>query len=94
MKQEFDKYMDNFKTLPLKEKKDICLEQLKLIAGLTNSMCSELDVQNEVLVTTDITEAYNSEDDFVEAVVVYLNSIQNSLCDFTNALTDYMEKNS
>ena len=91
---EFNEYFDEFKKDSLENKKKVALDQLKLIAALTNEMCKELNVDNEVIVNKDIIEATDdcSEEDFVEAVVVYASSIQNSLCDFADKLTDVLEK--
>ena len=91
---EFDKYMEEFKNNSIQEKKEIALEQLKLISVLTNQMCEELSVKNDIIITKDVLEAKNgncSEEDFVEAVVVYASSIQNSLCDFADKLTEILE---
>ena len=94
---EFEQYMEEFKNNSLEEKKSIALEQLKLISGLTNKMCEEVGVKNEIIVTPDIVEATkenSKEEDFVEAVVVYASSIQNSICDFVDKFTEVLEKKS
>ena len=94
---EFEQYMEEFKNNSLEEKKSIALEQLKLISGLTNKMCEEVGVKNEIIVTPDIVEAAKEnrkEEDFVEAVVVYASSIQNSICDFVDKFTEVLEKKS
>ena len=94
---EFEQYMEEFKNNSLEEKKSIALEQLKLISGLTNKMCEEVGVKNEIIVTPDIVEAAkenSKEEDFVEAVVVYASSIQNSICDFVDKFTEVLEKKS
>ncbi len=90
-KEDFNEYMEFFKSQPLKEKQDIIIEQLKMLMGLTNSMCKELNVNNEILLNKEIADLNNkdyTEDDFAEALIVYINSIQNSLCDFNNHLSD------
>ena len=94
---EYEQYMEEFKNNSLEEKKSIALEQLKLISGLTNKMCEEVGVKNEIIVTPDIVEAAkenSKEEDFVEAVVVYASSIQNSICDFVDKFTEVLEKKS
>ena len=93
--EDFNKYMEEFKNYSLVDKKKVALEQLKIIVGLTNTLCSELGVNNEPLITKDIIEAHEnieSEDDFVEGIVVYTNSIQRSLCDFIDEMTNILEK--
>ena len=91
---DFNNYMNEFKQNSLEEKRKISLDQLKIIASLTNTMCNELGIENDLLVTKDIVEAQGeniSEDDYVESVVVYTSSIQNSLCDFVDKMTEILE---
>ena len=90
---EFNKYMEEFKKNSLEEKRKISLDQLKIIASLTNTMCNELGVKNDLIITKDVLEAEKniSEDDYVEAVVVYTSSIQNSLCDFIDKMSEILE---
>lgn len=93
--KNFDEYMDFYKKQPLSEKRDIIYNQLKLLASLTNKMCDEINAENEVLLNKELLDLKTddaSEDDFLEAIVVLINSIQNSLCDFDLKLTDIMEK--
>ena len=71
--KEFNQYMEQFKENSLKEKKEIALEQLKIITGLTNAMCIELGCANEMIITKDVLEGQKnkeSEEDFVEAVTI------------------------
>ena len=94
---ELETYMQEYKAKTLEEKKSIALEQLKLLASLTNKMCEEVGIENELFITKDIVEALDkncSEEDFVEAVVVFASSIQNSLCDFTDKFTEILEEKS
>ena len=93
--KNFDEYMDFYKKQPLDEKRDIVYNQLKILASLTNKMCEEINVDNEVLLNKELLDLKRddvSEDDFLEAIIVLVNSIQNSLCDFDLKLTDIMEK--
>lgn len=79
-----DEYIKYFKSLSLKEKQSIILDELKMIMGLTNQMCKEIGTNNEILLNN-----YNyTEDDFSEAVITYICSIKNSLCDFNDKLTE------
>lgn len=90
----FDEYMKSFKKQPLKEKQNIVIGQLKILATITNTMCKELNIQNELMLNRellDLNKEYYTEDDFAEAIIVYINSIQNSLCDFDNKLSVIFE---
>ncbi len=94
MKEDFNEYMVYFKALPLKEKQGIIIDQLKLLTTLTNKMCNEIGTTNEMIITKDIADllqADYSEDDFAEAVITLVNSIQNSICDFDLKLSEISE---
>lgn len=93
--KNFDEYMEFYKKQPLAEKRDIIMGQLKILASLTNKMCTELNVDNKLLISKELVDVNNgdySEDDFLEATITLINSVQNSLCDFDLKLTDIMEK--
>ena len=93
--ENFEEYMKFFKAQPLKEKQSIILDQLKILTSFSNSMCKELNLNNEVLVDrelVDVTQDNYTEDDFAEAVVVYINSIQNSICDYVDGIDELLDK--
>ena len=52
-------------------------------------MCQEIGAENEMLITKDelLSENY-TEDDFANALITLINSIQNSICDFDLKLAD------
>ena len=91
---DFNKYMEDFKTNSIQEKKEIALEQLKMINILATNMRENIGAKSEIIIEKNNVEKLDgncSEDDFVEAVVVYASSIQNSLCDFSDELTRILE---
>ncbi len=95
MEEDFNEYMVYFKGLPLKEKQGIIIDQLKMLTSLTNKMCEEIGTQNEMIITNDINDVNKdnySEDDFAEAVITLVNSIQNSICDFSLKLKEINDK--
>ncbi len=95
MKEDFNEYMVYFKGLPLKEKQGIIIDQLKLLTTLTNKMCTEIGAPNDIILTGDVVDVLKdnySEDDFAEAVITLVNSVQNSICDFDTKLTEISEK--
>lgn len=94
MNEEFNQYITQFKSKPLQEKRSIVIDQLKILAQLTNKMCTELNVKNEILLNKellDLNKDNYTEEDFTEAAIVLISSIQNSLCDFDLKLTDIFE---
>lgn len=95
MEQNFDEYMEDYKKLPLKEKQNIIFEQLKILTSLTEKMCDEIGAENELILSNELTDLSKddyTEDDFAEAVITLVNSIQNSLCDFSLKLTEINEQ--
>lgn len=85
IKEDFNEYMESFKKLTLKEKQDIIIEQLKLISSLVGKMCESEDIKSEFLFNKEIIDLNKeeyTEDDFAEALIVYINIIQNTLCDY------------
>lgn len=93
--ENFNKYMIFFKEQPLKEKQNIIIEQLKMLTTLTNTMCKEVNVDNKVIFNEELLEIQKenyTENDFADVLIVLINSIQNSLCDFDNRLTEILEK--
>lgn len=89
--ENFNEYMEFFKSQPLKEKQSIIVDQMKILAGFTNSLCEEVGAKSEMLINReliDLNKENYTEDDFAEAVIVLVNSIQNSICDLSNTLAD------
>ena len=95
MEDNFEQYMDYYKKLPLKNKQKIALNQLKMLSQMTNKMCNELNINNEIIMTQELIEVSKEEyieDEYSNALIVLINSIQNSLCDFDIKLTELLEK--
>lgn len=95
MNEDINEYMKFFKEQPLKEKQSIIYEQLQMLAGFTNSLCTELQIDNEPLLNREVLDLKKdeyTEDDFAEAVIVMINSIQNSICDYANGISDILDK--
>lgn len=95
MNEDINEYMIFFKNQTLKEKQSVIYEQLQLLVGLTNNMCNELNIPNEPILNKEILDLKKddyTEDDFAEAIIVLINSIQNSICDYSNGISDLLDK--
>ena len=70
-------------------------EKLELTKQLMDLIVNkELNVDNELILNRellDLNQDNYTEDDFTEAAIVLINSIQNSLCDFDLKLTTIFE---
>ena len=91
----FDEYMSQFKEMSIEEKRKIIINQIKVITILSNDMCKSIGVNNELILNKDLL--YKSEDDyteenFINSLLVLINSIQNSLSDFNIGLDTLMDK--
>lgn len=96
MKREetIDEYMEYFKSLTLREKQGVVIDQLKMLASSSSAICKEIGSDNEVLANKellDVNKDSYTEDDFAEAVVVLVNSVQNSFCDFHLKLAEIIK---
>lgn len=85
MTEDFTKYIEDFKAKPLKEKQTITIEQLKLLISLAEKMCESKGIKSEFLFNSellDLNQKTYTPDDYVEALIVYINILQNYLCDY------------
>lgn len=90
----YEEYIEYFKGLPLKQKQEIIIDELKMLTAMTNKMCKEIDAENSVILSKEVIDVNKedyTEDDFSEAVITYICSIKNSLDDFNVKLTDISE---
>lgn len=95
MEENINEYMEFFKKQNLKEKQSIIYEQLQMLAGFTNDLCKEFEIPNEIIVNRELLDLKKNdytEDDFAEAIIVLINSVQNSIVDFSNGLSDMIDK--
>ena len=95
MNEDINEYMTFFKEQSLKEKQSIIYEQLQMLASFTNNLCNELNIPNEILMNRELLDLKNdnyTEDDFAEAIIVLINSIQNSICDYSNGIFQLLDK--
>ncbi len=91
---EFEKYMEAFKELTTEEKEKEDLEHLKFLSSYCNLMCKETNIANEVIlnkVLLDTEKKTFTVDDLLESIIVYTNSIQNSLDDYNIGVDEYLE---
>lgn len=80
--EKFDKYVELFKQLPLEEKRKIVLKESKELLAFFSELN---DSKNEILINREILDAEKenvSEDDYVEALFVYINSLKELIGDY------------
>lgn len=79
----FDEYVSAFCDLDLVQKKEMVLKEIKETLAVTQKIANDIGNNNELLINKEVLDARDlencSEDDFYEALFVYIHSIQESL---------------
>ena len=94
MQSEFDSYIDGVKNKPLEEKQRLLFKQLTSIASLTNTMCRTIGIESHLLVNDELMNIMKNdytEDEYITALMALTSSIQESLCDFDDKISDIVE---
>lgn len=87
----FDNYVEKYKNLPLKEKKDLVEKQIEELLVVLNASNERYGNNPKILFNREILDLKkedSTEDDFVEAMFVYSYSIKELLA----SLVDGLEK--
>jgi len=87
----FKNYIDSYKKLATDDKKEQIIEELKSILVMTEKMCADMKIIHEPLVnkeTLDLSNKHTSEDEYLEAVFVYVQSVKDSLGTYGTKMTD------
>lgn len=62
---------------------------------LTGFLCKELNIPNEPILNKEILDLKKedyTEEDFAKAMFVLINSIQNSVCDYSIGISELLDK--
>lgn len=97
MKQSetFNEYVELFKKMPLDKKKRLVNEEIKRLWGFLIKLNEDMGVKEKTLYNREILDLNKkeiSDDDFVEAMFVYVHSIEESLGSFTCKIADIIYK--
>lgn len=82
--KSFDLYVESYKKLPLSDKKEIVVEEIYSIFSLFEKLNTKPHQEYKVLFNREILDLKKenaTEDDFVEAMFVYINMIEEMLSD-------------
>ncbi len=91
----FDELVSSYKMLPLQEKKTIAHEEIKKTLAFIEKAKTDLNINKEILLNREILDLNSnniSDEDFVEAVFVYIHAIQESLGDYFEVVSKYLYK--
>ena len=93
--EEFNKYVESYKKLPLQEKKEIINVEIKKLLAFIEKAKMDINLKEKILFNREILDLNKdivSDDDFVEAMFVYVHSIQESLGEYFNEISKYLYK--
>lgn len=93
--ENFNAYVESYKKLPLQEKKDIVNTEVKKLLAFIEKAKMDVNVKDEILFNREILDLNKenvSDDDFVEAMFVYIHAIQESLGEYFNEVSKYLYK--
>ena len=93
--ENFNKYVESYKKLPLQEKKEIVNTEIKKLLAFVEKAKMDVNAKGEMLFNREILDLNKevvSDDDFVEAMFVYVHAIQESLGEYFNAVSKYLYK--
>lgn len=93
--EKFNNYVEAYKQLPLQEKKNIVNDEVKKLLAIIEKAKSDIGLQSQLLLNKEILDLNRdsvSDDDFVEAMFVYIHTIQESLGDYFNEIVKYLYK--
>ena len=85
----FEEYLTNFDRQNSLEKRHIIVEQLKIINKFTSSMCTNLNLNPGLI--SNLRNNNTNDEDFYHDLIILINSMQDSLCNFSDKFTDIME---
>lgn len=92
--ESFNQYIECYKKMPLEVKKELVVKESKKILAFLEKLKSDFDIQGKILFNKeilDITKS-SSEEDFVEAMFVYIHSIEESLGEYIEIISKILYK--
>ena len=93
--EAFNAYVEAYKKLPLDAKKRRVNEEIKKLWAFIAKANADLKIDNEMLFNREILDLNKetiSDEDFVEAMFVYVYSIEESLGKYFNAVSKILYK--
>lgn len=93
--EKFDAYIDIYKQLPLQEKKKMANEEIKKLLAFIDKAKRDLNISDNFLFNREILDLNSdnvSDEDFVEAMFVYIHAIQESLGKYFNEVSKVLYK--
>ena len=81
----FNELIERFKELPLSRKKELTIEEVKKIIGLLVTLKKQVGLAENIMLNKEILDVGSNdinEEDFVEAMYVYMHTIEEALAEY------------
>lgn len=91
---DFNELILNFKKLSIIEKKQLTISEIKIIIAVLNALNLQNNHNSKTLFNcevVDVNEMNYAEEDFIEAIYVYIYSIKELLADLVLDTTENLE---
>lgn len=93
--ETFNEYIEAYKKLPLQKKKQMANEEIKKLLAFIEKANNDLNLNDTILFNREILDLNSdnvSDDDFVEAMFVYIYSIREALSIYFNTVSKILYK--
>ena len=93
--KEFNEYVELFKKLPLQLKKEKVKEEMKKLIVFIEKAKKDLKIGSQMLYNRELLDLNNndiSDEDFVEAMFVYVYILQESIGKYFNTVSKILYK--
>ncbi len=93
--ETFNEYIEAYKKLPLQKKKQMANEEVKKLLAFIEKANNDLNLNDTILFNREILDLNSdnvSDDDFVEAMFVYIYSIREALSIYFNKVSKILYK--
>ena len=83
----FNEHVEKFKKLSVEKKKQVTISEMKQLLVLITLLKEKFNVPQNILYNKEILDANGdnvSEEDFVEAIFVYINIIKEAFSEYVN----------
>lgn len=91
----FNDYVEKYKLLPLQEKKKRVNNDIKELLAFVEKAKKDLNINDDLLFNREILDLNTdsvSDDDFVEAMFVYIHMVRESLGKYFNEISKILYK--
>ncbi len=91
----FNQYVNAYKKLPLQKKKEMVNEETKKLIAFIEKINADMGIKGQTLFNREILDLNSnniSDDDFTEAMFVYIHTIRESLGAYFNKVSEVLYK--